>query len=198
MQVDDWDGYCIPSVTQDVVQTLSQVEAGLEEVKAGSKRQAKGKKPKWGPIFAERRSTRVKHDGRTSLEKAKDNKKKDEVDMNYNKGKKKSSKPLNDKHLLHVTKTVGVDLGSEVDVIEYNLEACRQFDDHRVDKKAIISQGDNASEIVGSVLGGRGMMRGLMVIMIRVNPRMRLRRVNLNGASTLGKVLRNECHFLEQ
>jgi hypothetical protein len=76
--------------------------------------------------------------------------------MNYNKGKKKSSKPLNDKHLLHVTKTVGVDLGSEVDVIEYNLEACRQFDDHRVDKKAIISQGDNASEIVGSVLGGGG------------------------------------------
>jgi hypothetical protein len=52
-----------------------------------------------GPIFAERRSTRIKHDVRTSLEKVKDNKKKEDLNENYNKGKnKKSSKISSAKH----------------------------------------------------------------------------------------------------
>jgi hypothetical protein len=35
-----------------------------------------GKKPKWGPVMAGRRRSRIMNDGRTPLEKAKDNKKK--------------------------------------------------------------------------------------------------------------------------
>jgi hypothetical protein len=51
----------------------------------------KGKKAKWGPVIPERRSTRIRNDGRTSLEKAKDNKKNEDVEDVYMKGK--TSKP---------------------------------------------------------------------------------------------------------
>jgi hypothetical protein len=49
------------------------------------------KRNKWGPVVAERRSLRIQNDGRTSLEKAKDNKKKEDLEEVYNKGKRKNS-----------------------------------------------------------------------------------------------------------
>jgi hypothetical protein len=52
---------------------------------------ADAKRNKWGPVIAERRSLRIQNDGRTSLEKAKDNKKKEDLEEVYNKGKRKNS-----------------------------------------------------------------------------------------------------------
>jgi hypothetical protein len=154
MQVDEEGGYNIPLEKEVDTHERDQVEGRLGDMKTDSKNLNEGKKSGWGPIFVERRSTRIREDGRTTMEKAKDNKKKEDLEENYTNGKKRSSKPMNDKHLLHVVKSVGVDLGSEVEAIEYNLKACCQFDDNRNSKKAIISERDNTSDIMGGVMEG--------------------------------------------
>jgi hypothetical protein len=85
------------------------------------------KKNKWGPVVLER-STRIRNDGRTSLEKAKENKKKEDLEGIHIKGKKsKAGKLDNLKHLLNVAKVVGVDLGENEIEIRNNLKACSDF-----------------------------------------------------------------------
>jgi hypothetical protein len=46
----------------------------MEEQEQQEKKKNGSKKNKWGTVIAERRSTRIRNDGRTSLEKAKDQK----------------------------------------------------------------------------------------------------------------------------
>jgi hypothetical protein len=51
----------------------------------------KGSRKKWGPIYPERKSTRIQDDGRTMMEKAQDNKRRDDVEGDYGKGNTKKS-----------------------------------------------------------------------------------------------------------
>jgi hypothetical protein len=45
-------------------------ELGMDTSQPKRRQKAAGQKSKWGPVLAERRSTRIRNDGRTSLEKA--------------------------------------------------------------------------------------------------------------------------------
>jgi hypothetical protein len=84
------------------------------------------KTSKWGPILPERRSTMIVNDGRSSLEKANDNKKKED---NYTQGKKKKvCKPVQSKYLLDVAGAVGVDLGGCELELQDNLIVCSKFE----------------------------------------------------------------------
>jgi hypothetical protein len=93
-----------------------------------------------------RRSTRIRYDGRTSLEKAQEQKKKEDLEDNYTKGKnKKSCKTSTFKHLLNVASSVGVDMGSNKIEVDKNLEVVCHF----ASSKASSSNG-NASTSIGS------------------------------------------------
>jgi uncharacterized protein YgiB involved in biofilm formation len=46
------------------------------------------KKSKWGPVVAGRRSSRIMNDGRSTLEKAQEIRKKVDLEANYEKSKK--------------------------------------------------------------------------------------------------------------
>jgi hypothetical protein len=65
-QQEGGSGYTIPSGSD-------HDEKGKDAKKSEG---AESKKSKWCPVKGERRSTRISNDGRTSMEKAKDNKKK--------------------------------------------------------------------------------------------------------------------------
>jgi hypothetical protein len=102
-----------------------------------------GKRAKWGPVQADR-STRIQNDGRTSLEKAKDNKKKGDLEELYSKGNtRKTDKHVNSKHLHKIACTVGIDLGSTDQEVEGNLEVCSEFNISRANR--------NPNTAVGSV-----------------------------------------------
>jgi hypothetical protein len=70
-------GFHIPEV--DVEQMgpskICKENQGMELTQPKVNHQAAGQKTKWGPVLAERRSTRIRNDGRTSLEKAQEQKK---------------------------------------------------------------------------------------------------------------------------
>jgi hypothetical protein len=72
---------------------------GQPNTKAG------GKKTRWGPVKAERRSSKIINDGRGSLEKANDKKNKEDLEDNYNKCKSgKNGKPTTSRMLKVVDK----------------------------------------------------------------------------------------------
>jgi hypothetical protein len=107
-----------------------EIKCGLE--RRERKRVAEGKRSKWGPVLAERRSLRIQNDGRISLKKAKDNKKKEDLEEVYNKGKrKKPIKNNSSKNLLSVASSLGVDMGKDELDVEENLELCTRFDKER-------------------------------------------------------------------
>jgi hypothetical protein len=73
-------GYVIPDKQvpeEDVIGNTEGEKKDAGDNELGKERfGAEGKRSKWGPVLAERKSTIIQNDGRTSLEKAKDNKKK--------------------------------------------------------------------------------------------------------------------------
>jgi hypothetical protein len=83
-----------------VGQTRTNEDSGMGEDELTTQGQQmdnkiEGKKTKLGHMKAERRISRIRNDGRTSLEKAQDQKKKEDLEDAYNKGKsKKCSKIL--------------------------------------------------------------------------------------------------------
>jgi prophage antirepressor-like protein len=90
------------------------------------------RKNKWVPILVEM-STRIRNDGRTSLEKAQVQKKKEDLDDIYCKGKtKKSHKSSAVNNLTRLAKTIGVNLGESSEMVENNLEVCVNFDEARL------------------------------------------------------------------
>jgi hypothetical protein len=91
-----------------------------------------GKKNKWGLVKAKRRSIRIRNDERTSLEKAQEQKKQEDLEDVYMKGKnRKPDKLSTSKHLINVCLVVGVDLGDKEEVVEENFGACIEFDKGR-------------------------------------------------------------------
>jgi hypothetical protein len=101
------------------------------ELRQTVENRAEGKKTKWGHVKAEGRSSRIRNDGRTSLEKAHDQKKEDQQ-HSCNKGKsKKPSKISHTKQLKSVPETVGVDMGSDSLMVEENIHTCIEFDSRR-------------------------------------------------------------------
>jgi hypothetical protein len=131
------------------------VEKGDRANERGEQREkmlGEGKRIKWGSVLPERRSTRIMNDGITSLEKAKENKKKGDLEELYIKGKNaKPRKPTSSKHLLNVAKSIGVDLGKDEIEVKNNLEVCPEFDLQRKEK---VGQGASKSER-GGVGGGQ-------------------------------------------
>jgi hypothetical protein len=129
-------GYDIPGLGPFVVgsdKKKDETDVGVNSQRQQKKGRTRGKRNKWGPVQVERRSTRFKNDGRTSLEKAQENKKKMDLEELYNKGKnKKPSKNLNSKHLINVASVIGVDLGDGKGTIEENLDVCVQFDEDKL------------------------------------------------------------------
>jgi hypothetical protein len=86
------------------------------------------KKNKWGPIRGERRSTRLANDSRPAMEKTKENKKKGDLEDNYNKGKtRNSSRSNSSKHVFNIIDAVGIKLGPDENKIAENLEACLEL-----------------------------------------------------------------------
>jgi hypothetical protein len=108
-------------------------------------------------VLAERRSTRIRNDGRTSLEKDADNKKKVDLEENYNRGKiKKTSKSANSKHLVHIASNVGVNLGNDVEMIDQNIDACKKFEKGMSNKRTNTPEGGaySGSNIEGNIEEG--------------------------------------------
>jgi hypothetical protein len=92
MQLDSKKGFNIPDM-MEIHDLMGLADDGKGDTTIGGEQQGNKKignrKKKWGPILAERRSTRIRNDGRTSMEKAKD-KKKEDLEDPYKKGKKKN------------------------------------------------------------------------------------------------------------
>jgi hypothetical protein len=85
------------------------------------------KKNKWGPIRGER-STRLANDSRHAMEKAKENKKKGDLEDNYNKGKTRNSSRINSsKHVFNIIDVVSIKLGPNENEIAAKLEACLEL-----------------------------------------------------------------------
>jgi hypothetical protein len=78
-------GYFIPDM--HMLQRLTE-KGQLKVDRKGRKKPSEGgKRSKWGHVVPER-SSRIANDGRTSLEKAKENKKKEDLEENYAKCRK--------------------------------------------------------------------------------------------------------------
>jgi hypothetical protein len=98
VQQEGCGGFFIPELR--VGQTRTNEDSGMGEDELTTQGQQmdnkiEGKKTKLGHMKAERRISRIRNDGRTSLEKAQDQKKKEDLEDAYNKGKsKKFSKIL--------------------------------------------------------------------------------------------------------
>jgi hypothetical protein len=129
------------------------------------------------------------------MEKAKENKKKGDLEDNYNKGKtRNSSRSNSSKHVFNIIDDVGIKLGPDENEIAENLEACLEL--NKSLNKAEVSR------TVGSVdwgadidyvrkVGENEKARGC-VARKNVN-----RGIKVNGASTLGKKVENERLILE-
>jgi hypothetical protein len=88
----------------------------------------------WKKLKRTKVSTKIRNDRRTFSKKAKENKKEDLKDL-YTKGKNSKARKLDtSKHLLNVTKALGVDLGENELEIKNNLKACSDFDMQRKEK----------------------------------------------------------------
>jgi hypothetical protein len=80
----------------------------------------------------ERRSTRISNDGRTSMEKAQDNKKKEALEENYTKGKaKRTMNPITSKHVLNIVDVVDISLGRDEGEVAISLESCLEHNEIR-------------------------------------------------------------------
>jgi hypothetical protein len=105
-------GYIIPELQPTI--EVNRTKAG-ESGQLGFEKKLPegGKRSTWGPVVPKPRSSRIANDGRTSLEKAKENKKKEDLEENYAKGKSTlNKKALNSKQLVNVANSVGVSLGT--------------------------------------------------------------------------------------
>jgi hypothetical protein len=88
-------GYSIPDAKENLKNKSQEGAQGerKSEMLVSTDLGKGSKKSKWGPGQAGRRSSRIQNDERTSLEKAKANKKKGDLEENYTKGK--NVKPSN-------------------------------------------------------------------------------------------------------
>jgi hypothetical protein len=112
-----------------------KVETGLsQDAKTGAKRGA------WGPVKAKRRSTRIRNDGRTSLEKAQDQKKREDLEEACNAGKKRV-RNSNSHKFLNIASYVGIDLGEDKEKVEENVNTCMEFDKKRGNKRTPTIEG---------------------------------------------------------
>jgi hypothetical protein len=108
----------------------------LEEKKEAEK----GKRTKLGPVIPER-STRIANDGRASLEKAKQNKKKEDLDDIYRKGKTSKHKNSSlSKKIVDVSISIGVDTGKTENIVDNNLNISVEFSESRM--SAIVNEDD--------------------------------------------------------
>jgi hypothetical protein len=139
--------------SEDVDQQEKEKGGGVGKVQGGNQKKPKvGQKNKWGVVVGEWRSTRIRNDGRTSLEKAQDQKKKGALEDIYNKGKHNSAIHLN------IARQVGVDLGRDEQSVENNLQICMEF-----------AQDKKNSRLNGKVACGEDLPRGDMVDKKRAN-----------------------------
>jgi hypothetical protein len=120
---------------------MGKDEVGMEISQPNMSQKAARQKSKWGPILAER-SIRIRNDGRTSLDKAQEQKKKEDLEDIYAKGK--SKKHLKDsKNFLQIATKVGVDLGVSEAEKESNLQLCVNFHNSRnANKTDEVGEGD--------------------------------------------------------
>jgi hypothetical protein len=79
---------------------------------------AETKRSKWDSVLAKRKSSRIRNDGRTIMEKAQENKKKEDLEDNYKRGKR-TSRTNHPSALLNVSKSIDLDLGKN----EYEVAA---------------------------------------------------------------------------
>jgi hypothetical protein len=146
-------GYVIPDrqMAERGMEENSEEKESVEDKKRGKKKAgAEGKRAKWGPVQAERRSTRIQNDGRTSLEKTTTNKKKGDLEEFYLKGNnKKAVKSINSKHLHNLASVVGVVLGNNDIEMERNLVMCVEFNNERVEKDNSSAQRCHGLEVSG-------------------------------------------------
>jgi hypothetical protein len=108
----------------------------VSEMVASAERGKGSKKSKWGPVQAERRSSRIQSDGRSSLEKAKSNKRKGDLEENYIKdNNNRPSNSLSRGQVMSIANSVGADLGRSEEEVDANNNACRVFDNSRTRKQ---------------------------------------------------------------
>jgi hypothetical protein len=97
------------------------------------------------------KSTRIQNDGRTTLEKPQDNKKRVELEENYPKGKnRKSHKSTSAKLFMEVGKVVDIDLGENDDEMSSILDTCVGFERNRR------GTGVDIPSRIGEDISGRG------------------------------------------
>jgi hypothetical protein len=98
------------------------------------------KRGAWVPVKAKRRSTRIRNDGRTSLEKAQDQKKREDLEEACNAGKKRV-RNSNSHKFLNIASYVGIDLGEDKEKVEENVNTCMEFDKKRGNKRTPTIEG---------------------------------------------------------
>jgi hypothetical protein len=84
---------------------------------------------KWGPVLATRMSSRIVHDGKSIIEKAKDLKKNKNLEMpkGMPHGYKNSFAILDNICLMNKANDAGISLGSDRTMVEKNIDAIRHL-----------------------------------------------------------------------
>jgi hypothetical protein len=89
---------------------------------------------KWGPVLATRMSSRIVHDGKSIIEKAKDLKKNKNLEMpkGMPHGYKNSFAILDNICLMNKANDAGISLGSDRTMLEKNIDAIRHLETDRL------------------------------------------------------------------
>jgi hypothetical protein len=157
-------GYNILEIGKDHGAEAERVEGDSQEEKKGEL--GEKKKGKWGPVVAERRSNRIRNNGRSFLEKAQENKKREDLEGNYNKGKaKKPCRNRSAKYRIHVASSVGISLGKSDREVEGNVKICSELASRNSEENVNTTVGDVGMvriehEGVGDDSGGNDKARG--------------------------------------
>ncbi|TVU42393.1 hypothetical protein EJB05_08795, partial [Eragrostis curvula] len=105
-----------------------------EEVQPKESKKQKKEKV-WGPILPCRKSSRNMEDGRTMLEKAQSNKKHRNLERPAKHGNSKvnSFAALDSEYLAHISKTVNLEMGNDMDECVRNIEAIKANEARKLD-----------------------------------------------------------------
>jgi hypothetical protein len=120
----DGANIALPPLTTEAATKVVEVPAGLKP---------KGKQV-WGPVQATRMSSRIQRDGRTAIEKAKDLKKAQNLELLKGKthGFSNSFAALDNPILIDKAREAGISLGSCADQVELNINALKHVEIDRL------------------------------------------------------------------
>jgi hypothetical protein len=120
---------------EEDVETVAEVIPESMAMHDAERVTEKGKgKAKWGPVLATRMSSRIVHDGKSMIEKAKELKKCKNLEKpaGIPNGCHNSFAVLNNVDLLHKAHDAGLSLGTHMDSAENNVVAIKQIEIDRI------------------------------------------------------------------